>query len=65
MNNPREILEHLLERRDMSEVHAASLLRELGAKQAVIPPEAGVQSAWGLLVADMRRDFQQDRKSVV
>ena len=40
-------------------MHAASLLRELGAKLAVIPPEAGVQSAWGLLVADMRRDYQQ------
>ena len=40
-------------------MHAASLLRELGGKRAVIPPEAGVQSAWGLLVADMRRDFQR------
>ena len=39
-------------------LHAADLLRELGGRRAVIPPEAGVQSAWGLLVAERRRDFQ-------
>ena len=38
-------------------MHAADLARELGCRQVVIPPEAGVQSARGLLVADARRDF--------
>jgi len=40
-------------------MHAASLLRELGAKRAIIPPVAGVQSAWGLLVAERRRVYQR------
>jgi N-methylhydantoinase A len=39
--------------------HAAELARELGCPRVVIPTEAGVQSAWGLLVADARRDFSQ------
>ena len=38
-------------------MHAADLARELGCRQVVIPPEAGVQSARGLLVADARRDY--------
>ena len=38
-------------------MHAADLARELGCRQVVIPPEAGVQSARGLLVAEARRDF--------
>ena len=38
-------------------MHAAELARELGCPRVIIPPEAGVQSAWGLLVADARRDF--------
>ena len=40
-------------------MHAADLARELGCRRVVIPPEAGVQSARGLLVADARRDFSQ------
>ncbi len=40
-------------------MHAAELARELHCPRVVIPPEAGVQSAWGLLVADARRDFSQ------
>ena len=40
MNNPREILEHLLERRDMSEVHAAALLRLLTTPD-IAPAMAG------------------------
>jgi len=38
-------------------MHAADLARELGCRRVVIPPEAGVQSARGLLVAEARRDF--------
>ena len=37
-------------------MHAAELALELGCRRVVVPPEAGVQSAWGLLVADARRD---------
>ena len=37
--------------------HAAERARELGCRRVVIPPEAGVQSALGLLVADARRDL--------
>jgi len=40
-------------------MHAAELARELGCPRVIIPPEAGVQSAWGLLVADARRDFSE------
>jgi N-methylhydantoinase A len=39
--------------------HAAALAQELGCPKVVIPTEAGVQSAWGLLVADARRDFSR------
>ncbi|MSR65167.1 MAG: hydantoinase/oxoprolinase family protein [Verrucomicrobiae bacterium] len=38
-------------------LHAAELAGELGCPRVVIPPEAGVQSAWGLLVSDCRRDY--------
>lgn len=37
-------------------LHAADLAKELGCPRVIIPPEAGVQSAWGLLVADAQRD---------
>jgi N-methylhydantoinase A len=40
-------------------MHAAELAGELGCPRVIIPPEAGVQSAWGLLVADARRDFSE------
>ncbi|MBI4024289.1 MAG: hydantoinase/oxoprolinase family protein [Verrucomicrobia bacterium] len=40
-------------------MHAAQLAAELGCPRVVIPPEAGVQSAWGLLVSDCRRDLSQ------
>jgi N-methylhydantoinase A len=40
-------------------LHAAELARELGCPRVVIPPEAGVQSAWGLLASDCRRDYSQ------
>lgn len=39
--------------------HATELAAELGCPRVIIPPEAGVQSALGLLVADARRDFSQ------
>jgi len=40
-------------------MHAAQLAEELGCPRVVIPPEAGVQSAWGLLVANCQRDYSQ------
>jgi N-methylhydantoinase A len=40
-------------------MHAAELAAELRCPRVIIPPEAGVQSAWGLLVADARRDFSR------
>jgi N-methylhydantoinase A len=39
--------------------HGAQAAMELGCKRVIIPLEAGVQSARGLLVADARRDFSQ------
>lgn len=38
-------------------MHAAELAQQLGCSRVIVPPEAGVQSAWGLLMADARRDF--------
>jgi len=40
-------------------MHAAELAFEIGCPTVIIPPEAGVQSARGLLVADARRDFSR------
>ena len=41
-------------------MHAADVATELGCRKVIVPPEAGVQSAWGLLVADARRDMSAD-----
>ena len=38
-------------------LHAVDLARELEMSEAIIPPQPGVFSAIGLLVADVRRDF--------
>jgi N-methylhydantoinase A len=38
-------------------MHAASMIRELKLKKAVIPTDAAVFSAWGMLVTDLRQDF--------
>lgn len=38
-------------------LHACSLARELGMREVLIPPLPGVFSAWGMLMADLRRDF--------
>jgi N-methylhydantoinase A len=40
-------------------VHAASLGRELGVKEILIPRYPGYFSAWGMLVTEPRRDFVQ------
>lgn len=37
-------------------MHAVDLAKELGCPWVIVPVEAGVQSAWGLLVADARRE---------
>jgi len=38
-------------------MHAVSLARELGVKRVVIPRGAGVFSAWGMMMSDLRRDY--------
>lgn len=38
-------------------MHAAALAAELGVKHIVVPTGAGVFSAWGMMMSDLRRDF--------
>ena len=38
-------------------MHAVALAEELGVKKVVIPAEASVFSAWGMMMTDLRRDF--------
>ncbi|MEX0273258.1 MAG: hydantoinase/oxoprolinase family protein [Flavobacteriaceae bacterium] len=38
-------------------MHGADLARELQVKELVVPPHAGVFSAFGMLMSDIRRDF--------
>jgi N-methylhydantoinase A len=38
-------------------LHAASVARQLGIRKVLIPLLPGVFSAWGMLLADLRRDF--------
>ncbi len=38
-------------------MHAAALAGELGVRRVVIPAEAAVFSAWGMMMSDLRRDF--------
>jgi len=38
-------------------LHASSVARQLGIPRVLIPPLPGVFSAWGMLLADVRRDF--------
>ncbi|MEW6173326.1 MAG: hydantoinase/oxoprolinase family protein [Bacillota bacterium] len=40
-------------------LHAVELARELGIPRVLIPPFPGVTSAWGMLSADVRRDYSQ------
>jgi N-methylhydantoinase A len=40
-------------------VHGIELAGDLGIKEVIVPPAAGVLSAQGLLVADIRYDFRQ------
>ncbi len=42
-------------------MHACELARELGIQRIVIPNHAGVFSAWGMLLSDLRRDYLQTR----
>lgn len=37
-------------------MHAASIADELDIKEVIVPPSAGVFSAWGMLQADLRHD---------
>ena len=38
-------------------MHAAALAAELGVRKVVIPAEAAVFCAWGMLMSDLRRDY--------
>ncbi|GGT43976.1 hydantoinase [Streptomyces chromofuscus] len=40
-------------------LHAASVAEELGMSRVIIPPHAGLASAYGLLTAGFRREFSQ------
>ncbi|MEM7532917.1 MAG: hydantoinase/oxoprolinase family protein [Chloroflexota bacterium] len=40
-------------------MHACALARELGIQKVIIPHHAGVFSAWGMLLSDLRRDYLQ------
>lgn len=42
-------------------MHAAALAGELGIKKVIVPRGAGVFSAWGMLMSDLRRDYFQTR----
>jgi N-methylhydantoinase A len=38
-------------------LHASALARELSIPKVIVPPNAGVFSAWGMLMIDLRRDL--------
>ncbi|WP_286915231.1 MULTISPECIES: hydantoinase/oxoprolinase family protein [unclassified Pseudomonas] len=40
-------------------LHATALAAELGIPKVIVPPFAGVFSAWGMLMLDVRRDYIQ------
>lgn len=42
-------------------LHAASLGRELGVNETVIPRAPGQFSAWGMLMTDLRKDFARTK----
>jgi N-methylhydantoinase A len=42
-------------------MHACALALELGVRKVVIPKQAAVFSAWGMLMSDLRRDYMQTR----
>ncbi|WP_335965462.1 hydantoinase/oxoprolinase family protein [Galbibacter sp. PAP.153] len=54
-------------------MHGADLARELQISELIIPPHAGVFSAFGMLMSDIRRDYlrtnvitlKEERKSVI
>ena len=42
-------------------MHGCALARELGIKKVIVPKQAAVFSAWGMLMSDLRRDYIQTR----
>lgn len=42
-------------------LHAATLGRELGIRETVVPRAPGQFSAWGMLMTDLRKDFARTR----
>ncbi len=43
-------------------LHATALAKELNVRKVIIPPFAGVFSAWGMLMLDLRRDYIHTHK---
>lgn len=46
-------------------MHATALGLELNARKVIIPPFAGVFSAWGMLMIDLRRDYIQTHQLAI
>jgi len=40
-------------------IHATAIAKELGVPTVIVPPNSGVFSAWGMLMADLRHDLSQ------
>ena len=40
-------------------IHASAIAKELGVPTVIVPPNSGVFSAWGMLMADLRHDLSQ------
>ena len=40
-------------------IHAAAIAKELNIPTVIVPPNSGVFSAWGMLMADLRHDLSQ------
>jgi len=40
-------------------IHASAIATELGIPTVIVPPNSGVFSAWGMLMADLRHDLSQ------
>ncbi len=46
-------------------MHSVALAEELRIPRVIVPRDAGVYSAWGMLMTDLRRDYLQTRLTVV
>jgi N-methylhydantoinase A len=46
-------------------MHAVTLAEDLGVRKVIIPVNASVFSAWGMLMCDLRRDFLRTRVTLL